>query len=152
MGGSGSGQQLVTTLEDRSSKDTFWLVRESNNEKSCAPGTPIRCGETIRLTHMSSGKNLHSHDHRSPLSNQKEVSGFGENGQGDTADDWTVECKKGKKNLMRNEGFFLKHRETGHYLGSTTQAKFTHQNCGGRCPILNHLEVFGRGRADTMCE
>lgn len=45
---------------------------------------PIACGTTIRLEHLATGKNLHSHHFPSPLSNNQEVSAFGENGEGDT--------------------------------------------------------------------
>ena len=47
----------------------------------------------IRLEHMASGKNLHSHgEHKGPISRKNEVSGFGDDGEGDQADNWLVEC------------------------------------------------------------
>jgi dolichyl-phosphate-mannose--protein O-mannosyl transferase len=36
----------------------------------------IKNGDTIRLVHLATNKNLHSHLHPSPLSNQQEVSAF----------------------------------------------------------------------------
>lgn len=35
---------------------------------------PIKCGDSIRLLHVSTRKNLHSHLFASPLSNNQEVS------------------------------------------------------------------------------
>ncbi|KAI2502624.1 protein O-mannosyltransferase [Fragilaria crotonensis] len=62
--GSGSGQQIVTWVpaSQKSSISTLWWLRESNDaDKTCQPGTAIRCGETIRLTHLETKRNLHSH-------------------------------------------------------------------------------------------
>lgn len=51
-------------------------------ENICS-STPIKCGQTIRLQHLSTGRNLHSHTFVSPLSRNLEVSAFGERGEGD---------------------------------------------------------------------
>ena len=45
---------------------------------------PVKCGEVIRLQHLSTKRNLHSHLFQSPMSRNQEVSAFGENGLGDT--------------------------------------------------------------------
>jgi hypothetical protein len=50
----------------------------------CKIGSRIRTGATIRIQHLKTGRYLHSHLHRSPLSNQQEVSAYGEGGKGDT--------------------------------------------------------------------
>ena len=57
----------------------------------------MKCGDPIRLEHIQTGKNLHSHDVRSPLSHMNEVSGFGTNGEGDLGDDWVAECWDGQQ-------------------------------------------------------
>ena len=44
---------------------------------------PVKCGQTIRLLHLQTKKNLHSHHFQSPLSHNLEVSAFGEDGDGD---------------------------------------------------------------------
>ncbi len=91
---------------------------------------------------------------RSPISNQQEVSAFGEDGVGDTGDDWTVQPKKSSGSNDQywkvGELVYLKHADTGMYLGSTEQAKFTMNNCGRNCPVMNHLEVFGRSSPDSF--
>ena len=40
--------------------------------------TPIKCGSTIRLQHLQTRMFLHSHNFRSPLSGNQEVSCFGD--------------------------------------------------------------------------
>lgn len=52
----------------------------------------MKCGDTVRLEHVLTKKNLHSHKERSPLSNNQEVSCYGLDGDGDEADDWVIEC------------------------------------------------------------
>lgn len=45
---------------------------------------PVKCGDVIRLQHLATKRNLHSHLFQSPISRNQEVSAFGENGNGDT--------------------------------------------------------------------
>lgn len=111
-GSGGSGQQVVTLSTARGDPDSLWQIRESHNDSvtntTCQNGTPIQCGSTIRLSHVGSNKNLHSHDqYLAPLSQthgNNEVSSFGENGVGDESDDWIVDCvnvvKKEKAKLV----------------------------------------------------
>jgi dolichyl-phosphate-mannose--protein O-mannosyl transferase len=95
--------------------------------------------------------NLHSHLVKSPLSNQQEVSGFGSDGEGDSGDSWIIVCTNTKgKYWKRNEKVRLQHGDTSKYLGASDQAKYTQQNCGSCCPILNQLETFGRTHEDNM--
>ena len=44
---------------------------------------PVECGQIVRLTHVATNRNLHSHHFQSPLSHNLEVSAFGEEGEGD---------------------------------------------------------------------
>ncbi|PKK18041.1 stromal cell-derived factor 2, partial [Columba livia] len=69
--GSGSGQQSVTGVSAADDGNSYWRVRG---------------------THLGTGRNLHSHRFTSPLSGNQEVSAFGEAGEGDYLDDWTVVC------------------------------------------------------------
>lgn len=43
----------------------------------------VKCGDCVRLEHMMTQKNLHTHEHRSPVTGNNEVSGYGNNGNGD---------------------------------------------------------------------
>ena len=49
----------------------------------CVLREPIACGSVIRLQHLQTRLFLHSHNFRSPLSNNQEVSCFGDGEQGD---------------------------------------------------------------------
>ena len=66
--GTGSQQQLVTANKEFSDYSTIWNVKESTLADPCLSGTPIKCGDKIRLEHMQTERNLHSHDFDSPLS------------------------------------------------------------------------------------
>ncbi len=160
--GSGSGQQIVTVVGGQpTSNNMMWWVRGPNDHEfrkeqssppACEDGTamPIKCGEIIRLTHLETQVNLHSHEVKSPLSRQQEVSGFGNgDGRGDNGDDWKVVCAAGSsKYWSRESKVHLQHVDSGKYLGASSTVKFTHQNCGHSCPILNHLEAFSRSSRD----
>ena len=69
----GSGQQLVTAEQNNRSPKGLWQVREGTSDKFCEAGTPVKCGQVIRLMHIDTGSNLHTHGIRSPLSSQHEV-------------------------------------------------------------------------------
>ncbi|NP_001391269.1 stromal cell-derived factor 2 isoform 5 precursor [Mus musculus] len=84
-----SGQQSVTGVTSVDDSNSYWRIR-GKTATVCERGTPIKCGQPIRLTHINTGRNLHSHHFTSPLSGNQEVSAFGEEGEGDYLDDWTV--------------------------------------------------------------
>lgn len=108
--GSGSGQQSVTGTDVQEDVNSYWSVR-GGNEKSCVRGEPVECGAVVRLTHMQTKKNLHSHHFSSPLSGNQEVSAFGDkNGDGDTGDNWTVVCSGDYWD--RDSEMRLKHADT----------------------------------------
>jgi dolichyl-phosphate-mannose--protein O-mannosyl transferase len=135
--GSGSGQQSVTCTSSQNDNGSLWLVKESTRESAaCEIATPIACGSMIRMEHVSTGKNLHSHLFKAPLSGNQEVSGFGDSGSGDTGDNWIVECDGGQKVWNRGVPVYFKHVDTGKYLYTADGAKFNQQNCGGGCPIM----------------
>ncbi|XP_045505987.1 stromal cell-derived factor 2 [Colias croceus] len=90
--GSGSGQQSVTAVDVSDDHNSHWLVRPAMGE-TCKRGVPIKCNTNIRLQHVSTKKNLHSHYFSSPLSGNQEVSCYGDDeGEGDSGDNWTVVC------------------------------------------------------------
>jgi len=154
---SGSGQQLVTAFEDVSSITGLWHVREGHHHAddggACVTGTPIECGQVIRLMHLQTGTNLHTHGIRSPLSNQHEVSCFGRDGVGDGGDDWMVVCDGSTYNKalywVRDAHIQLKSTATNRWLGASSSVRYNENNCGRGCPIVNHLEVFGREGNDA---
>lgn len=48
-------------------------VKEGDGALPCEAGQPIVCGNVVRLEHVPTGKNLHSHVFKSPLSRGQEV-------------------------------------------------------------------------------
>ena len=65
---------------------------------SCS--NPIKCGQTIRLGHAATKRNLHSHHFTSPLSHNLEVSAFGENGEGDEGEYFRHSLRARKVNYL----------------------------------------------------
>lgn len=147
----GSGQQLVTASPHSNESSSLWLIKEADGATPCPPGKPVPFGTKIRLVHVETGANLHSHNVRSPLSNQQEITAYGDEGKGDSGDDWIVNPARGSGQFwMRGEKVYIQHADTGKYLGCTEQAQFSRGNCGRSCPVMNHLEAFGRNGKDTF--
>ena len=166
---SGSGQQIVTFVHDPATHHSLWTIRPADHSEhgeyplgkaSCQLAEPVKCGSYVRLTHLETQKNLHSHNVKSILSSQQEVSAFGSgDGRGDGGDNWRVDCLEssgrpitsdGKRVLKRGLPFRLYHRDTGKYLGSSKNLEFNVNTCGRNCPIMDHLESFCRKGADNF--
>lgn len=63
------------------------------NMVPCKRGERVKHGAHIRLQHLETGKWLHSHSHRSPLSNNYEVSAFGKTDESNSNDNWVVDAQ-----------------------------------------------------------
>jgi len=137
--GSGSGQQSVTAFPGTDDANSLWGISEQYKTPLCLAGTPIKCGDIIRLRHVTTKKYLHSHLHNAPLSGRQEVSCFGENGSSDTGDNWRVECESGDF-WLRTTPVTFTHIDTGKKLFSRSSDQFNNNNCRG-CPIIGQLEV-----------
>jgi len=134
--GSGSGQQSVTGSKLAEDHNSNWRVKGTPGAP-CTRGEPISCGTSIRLEHVATSRNLHSHLFSSPLSDQQEVSCFGEEGEGDTGDVWKVNCDTGV--WQRGDSVTLRHVDTDRLL-AVSHAVY------GR-PISGQHEVVGQNRA-----
>ena len=64
---------------------------------------------------MTTRRNLHSHHYPSPLSNNQEVSAYGEDGVGDDGDRWKVVCSTKNDYWVRNDPVRFQHVVTGKY-------------------------------------
>lgn len=145
--GTGSGQQSVTAFHSSGDANSYWLVKGSHDTPVRPSGTVVRCNDVIRLQHLRTAKNLHSHDHRAPLHHGNEVSAYrvgSGNGlvDGDEGDNWKLECGRGKSEWGRNDEIRLSHVETGNYLASDAAHKFSD-------PIPNQLQVNGISRRNA---
>ncbi|XP_067940304.1 stromal cell-derived factor 2-like [Watersipora subatra] len=114
--GSGSGQQSVTGVHSTDDNNSYWQIKAKQGVE-CPRGRPVKCGQVIRLMHLQTRKNLHSHHFNSPLSNNHEVSAFGEDGVGDDGDNWNVVCND--LYWERDAKVRFKHGVTGRYLHVT---------------------------------
>ena len=95
---------------------------------------PVPCGSSIRLKHANTKGYLHSHQHKSPLSGQQEVSCY--DGK-DNGDNWKVQCvNSSDKSWIRENPVQLIHEDTNAYLSSYNHHQFGH-------PIPGQLEVAG---------
>ncbi len=83
----------MTAIPSDNDNGSLWIVKEAEipseknpgeNQLPCRTGYKFKCGEFIRFEHMNTGRNLHSHSgFDAPVSRRQEVSGFGDNGDGD---------------------------------------------------------------------
>ncbi|XP_018397224.1 PREDICTED: stromal cell-derived factor 2-like isoform X1 [Cyphomyrmex costatus] len=131
--GSGSGQQSVTGTNAKEDGNSYWLIKAESG-KQCMRGRPIRCGDIIRLEHVVTKKNLHSHLVSSPLTGKQEVSAYGDHkGEGDTGDNWMLICYNDF--WERDDTIMLKHIDTDKYLAVSGRTYGT--------PISGQTEVVG---------
>ncbi|KAK6644607.1 hypothetical protein RUM43_000874 [Polyplax serrata] len=130
--GTGSGQQSVTGVEISEDVNSHWIVKGETG-KLCTRGDAIQCGDIIRLEHLETKKNLHSHHFSSPISGNQEVSAYGTKGEGDTGDHWIVLCHD--KFWRRDSSIKLKHVDTDVFLAATGRTY-------GR-PIHGQHEIVG---------
>jgi len=120
-----SYQQQVTAFK-HNNRDDFWKLKASHNLGDYTNlGKPLEYGEKIRLEHVPTRRNLHSHgNHTSPVTKQQEVTCAGENGICDFNDDWVVERPAGAVGggyVNFGETVRLRHNATGAYLHSHNQ-------------------------------
>lgn len=141
--GSGSGQQSVTAVRTDGDSNSLWTVYLGFGSQQRASGSPIACGEVLRFKHVRTGKFLHSHLHKSPLSSQQEVSGFPD--QSNSDDNWTLECSEDY--WKRDQVVKLRHASTKAYLSTSSSYEFNARNCGRNCPIGGQYEVSASSKS-----
>jgi len=152
--GSGSGQQSVTGTMVKEDVNSHWTIKGPEDKAYCKRGEPIVCGEKIRLEHLTTHRNLHSHHFSSPLTSSQEVSAFGDGGNGDSGDVWAVMCEGDY--WVRDDAMMLKHVDTGAFLGASGQTfgrpiNGQVQHCGNNyylLMLLLQMEIVGSSRAD----
>jgi hypothetical protein len=117
--GGSSGQQQVTAYKWADAYD-YWLVKGPHGEDaSYKQGEPVLRGDIIRLEHICTQRNLHSHNIPAPLSpRQNEVTCFGNWGNGDSGDNWCVETRDDAARWTWDRDVKLIHVDTGRALHS----------------------------------
>ncbi|KPJ10066.1 Protein O-mannosyl-transferase 2 [Papilio machaon] len=94
--GVGARQQQITTYTHKDDNNR-WVVKTYDRESVSGGAVVVRSGDLVRLTHAATGRNLHSHRERAPLSHKYlQVTGYGEDGIGDANDVWKILISGGK--------------------------------------------------------
>lgn len=150
--GSGSRQQSITSVNDSDDSNSLWIVKEQHNGAPCETGVPLQCDQLIRLEHVNTGKNLHSHDYKSFITDSQEASGFGDDGTGDIHDNFQIQCYDSKDKVIKGSTkFYLYHPSTLAYAHiNIRKSLFNETNCRG-CPILGQREVSLTKSKDIQC-
>lgn len=87
----GSGQQKAYCGDWETSEESTFIVIPRIGE-DIEPGTEVKFGEVIRLKHLPTRLNLHSHDgFQSPITAQQEVTCYGDDYTADENDEWVLE-------------------------------------------------------------
>jgi dolichyl-phosphate-mannose-protein mannosyltransferase len=123
---SGSSQQQITCYHHKDSNND-WFFYPARNEPDYDPASKdlrfVGSGDTIRLIHAQTGRNLHSHSVPAPVTKaDNEVSCYGNLTVGDDKDHWVVEVTEdaSSRDYSRlrtlTSSFRLKHAALGCYL------------------------------------
>lgn len=157
--GSGSKQQSVTAHGSRNDPNSYWLVKEGDGEEVCTLGSKIKCGSIIRLEHLETRRNLHTHTFNAPLaSHLHEVSGYGVAGEGDSNDNWIVQCEEmqqcSAEGHCEDDGLWkrgelvrLQSPVTSRWLVTSPHHRFDDSNCP-RCPINGQQQIGAASSKD----
>ncbi|KAG0340686.1 hypothetical protein BG004_006307 [Podila humilis] len=141
----GSKQQQITLYPHKDSNND-WIIQKRDGT------TPeeleyISNGDYVRLTHVSTFKNLHSHDHKAPVTedeNHFEVSGYGYKGfGGDSNDEWRLEIVE--SDASDPEGATSLH---------TLRSKFKLVHTNMNCDLFSHavkLPKWGFEQQEVTC-
>lgn len=90
--GVGARQQQITTYTHKDDNNK-WLIKPFNNVPDDDKEIKIvKSGDLVRLEHVPTRRNLHSHKEPAPLTKKHlQVTGYGENGTGDANDVWRIQ-------------------------------------------------------------
>jgi dolichyl-phosphate-mannose--protein O-mannosyl transferase len=105
-----SGQQMVGAVPDETT-NCHWLLKPAHAiDPTMLSGRPIHAGDVVRLEHIPTKRNLHTHNDRPAPScgfDQKEVTCYGENGHGNSDDNWIVELPSGGSDWLTGQSVRL---------------------------------------------
>ncbi|KAL3288485.1 hypothetical protein HHI36_002927 [Cryptolaemus montrouzieri] len=92
--GIGARQQQITTYTHKDDNNK-WIIKKYNSDVT-EDVDLVRNGDLIRLEHLATRRNLHSHKEHAPVTKKHyQVTGYGENGTGDVNDVWKVTILNG---------------------------------------------------------
>ena len=141
----GSKQQQVTAFDGADDND-WWLVRGPHGAAEPERGAAVTEGAVIRLTHVLTRRNLHSHSIRSPVTGQQEVSCYGDEGRGDGNCNWRVLLDQDASGALR-----LQHVNTCRGAGTASHFLHSHpQTLPGWGHRQGEVTVFGGRDANDL--
>ncbi|XP_012275961.1 protein O-mannosyl-transferase 2 isoform X2 [Orussus abietinus] len=95
--GIGARQQQITTYSHKDDNN-LWMVKKYDTEDIPSEPHLVKHGDLVRLEHVITGRNLHSHKEVAPVSKKHyQVTGYGEEGVGDANDVWKIVILNGKE-------------------------------------------------------
>ncbi|KAJ1605198.1 signal peptide-containing protein [Cryptosporidium canis] len=141
-----NGNQAVTCSTETESVNFY--IREADSDYKGA-GTPVVCGESVRLLHTATEKFVQSNKSaKSMISRQVEIFG----GSGEPSSYFRVECEKkspGQTIDVKDRVKFYNIEAAG-YLSASKKHVFDNRNCP-RCPIVGQYEVTISSRSNSDC-
>ena len=150
----GSQQQQVTCYHYKDENNEFIISPPWNepqlpgpNETATGPPRMLRSGDVFRFHHNETGKSLHSHKIKAPVTaDHYEVSGYGGHGViGDEKDNWIVEVVD---DLDLGKGAIGSPVKT-----LTTRMRFRHQVLGCYMRAANEmLPTWGWRQIEVTCD
>ncbi|GIY27957.1 protein O-mannosyl-transferase 2 [Caerostris darwini] len=92
--GVGARQQQVTAYSHKD-ENNKWVIKKFDSEPDLSSDNPVELvsnGDLIRLEHVVTKRNLHSHKEVAPITKRhQQITCYGENGTGDANDVWRIE-------------------------------------------------------------
>lgn len=146
----GSLQQQVTCYHYQDDNN-HWLVYPTWNEDPVDPDGEVRYlqnGDSLRLVHASTGRNLHSHPVNAPVTKEQlEVAGYGNLTVGDENDIWVVEIVDDT-----HRGRSAAHAD-GRIHSLTTRMRFKHRQLNCYLRAANSvLPQWGFKQVEVTCD
>lgn len=90
--GIGARQQQITGYSHKDDNNKWLIKRYDSDPDNNLPVELVRGGHLVRLEHLATSRNLHSHREQGPVTKRHfQVTGYGENGTGDANDVWRVQ-------------------------------------------------------------
>ncbi|OIR58272.1 MAG: uncharacterized protein A8A55_0935 [Amphiamblys sp. WSBS2006] len=145
----GSKQQQVTLYTYKDTNNLFRVLQKNGKEEGPKDTLqPLLSGDTVRLEHVATGRYLHSHHIKAPVSKEEhnnEVSCYGDSkgNVSDTNDNWKVE-------IVDRNGDIIKGSKKKPVTAMHTRIRLRHVNTRARLNSngkrlgtwgFNHLEV-----------
>ncbi|KAI8485373.1 Protein O-mannosyl-transferase 2 [Branchiostoma belcheri] len=120
--GLGAQQQQITAYTHKDDNNLWIIKRYDRNPIAEDPVQFVKNGDLVRLEHVATQRNLHTHQEPAPITKRHfQVTGYGENGTGDINDIWKVEVvggvEKSRIKTVRSKVRFI-HYMTGCALHS----------------------------------